>query len=75
MRAIRRPTLKVLNSRVLYTVFESKREEVSGGRRQLYFVLISFMRWPGNVGRKGEKEISMRIKEYLDHISVNGIAV
>lgn len=58
--SLRRPKLKGLNNRVLYSMFESKREEVSGGRRQLHSALIGFMRRPGNVGLKGEKGIAMR---------------
>ena len=44
-------------------MFESKREEVSGGRRQWYRALNSVMRRPENIGFKGEKGIATRRNE------------
>jgi len=44
-------------------MLESKKEEVSGGRRQLYRALNGFMRGPGNIRLKGEKGIETRKNE------------
>jgi hypothetical protein len=67
---------KMFENRMLRRIFQSKRDEVTGGRRKLlnkklhdFYSSLSLirmtkskrMRWAGHVARKGEKRIACRL--------------